>query len=71
LQAYDRTSAGRGVKSLAAIVHTGSMRRLHRLIVEVLEVGCQATRLLEWMPGWTRVYHRSSEMVEPARPTLG
>lgn len=27
-----------------------------RLIVDGLEVACRATRFLEWIPGWRRVY---------------
>jgi hypothetical protein len=32
------------------------MRPLQRWIVDVLEIGCRATRLVEWVPGWNRLY---------------
>ena len=33
------------------------MQVMGRWIVEGLELGCRATRLVEWVPGWNRVYH--------------
>ena len=39
------------------ILHTCTMRKLRQLLVDGLEVACRATRFLEWMPGWSRVYH--------------
>ncbi len=32
------------------------MRSLQGWVVDVLEFGCHATRLLEWVPGWNRLY---------------
>jgi hypothetical protein len=33
------------------------MPSVRRLLVDTLEVGCRATRLIEWVPGWNRLYH--------------
>jgi hypothetical protein len=33
------------------------MQVVRRWIVDGLEVGCRATRLVELVPGWNRVYH--------------
>jgi hypothetical protein len=32
------------------------MHGVKRTIVDGLEVACRATRFIEWMPGWHRVY---------------
>lgn len=33
------------------------MRLVEGWIVEGLERACRTTRLLEWVPGWNRLYH--------------
>jgi hypothetical protein len=33
------------------------MRLMRRWIVDGLELGCRATRLVGWVPGWNHVYH--------------
>ncbi len=35
-----------------------AMQSVKRRVVDGLEVACRATRLVEWIPGWHRVYPR-------------
>ena len=36
--------------------HTRVVKVAQRAVVVSLEVACRATRFVEWVPGWTRVY---------------
>jgi hypothetical protein len=33
------------------------MRPVQGWIVDALELACRAMRLVEWVPGWNRIYH--------------